>query len=104
MELDQWVAPGSLLSLGRTEGLILAGSVLFYLVSPRGLERIAIQSLVSGFFTADAVNDVILRTTGSNLLATEFSWVAAAMLPMMAFMTILDQKTAERSASVKRSP
>jgi hypothetical protein len=104
MEVDQLVQPGSLLSLARTEGFILGGSVLLYLLSPRGLERIALQSLVAGFLSADAVNDVILRTTGSNLLATEFSWVAASMLPMMAFMTILDQKTAERGTSVKGRP
>jgi hypothetical protein len=95
VELDQMVHPGSPLSLAKTEVLILTISVLFFLISPRGLERIAIQSLVSGFLTADAVNDVILRTTGNNLLATEFSWAAAATLPMMAFLAILDQKAGE---------
>jgi hypothetical protein len=95
VELDQMVHPGSGFSLAQTEGFILIVSVLFFLISPRGLERIAIQSLVSGFLTADAVNDVVLRATGNNLLATEFSWAAAATLPMMAFLTILDQKMAE---------
>jgi hypothetical protein len=104
VELDQMVRPGSALSLAQTEGFILAVSVLFFLISPRGMERIAIQSLVSGFLTADAVNDVVLRATSNNLLATEFSWAAAATLPMMAFLAILDQKIGDATGHRQGPP
>lgn len=83
VELDSLVQPGHLLSLARTEGLILVASMSLMVLVRSNLQRVALQSLVAGFLTADAINDIVLVTTGSWLLATELAYVMAASIPAL---------------------
>jgi hypothetical protein len=87
IELDPLVQPGSLLSLARTEGIILAVSLVILTMMQESSERMALQGLITGFFTADAVNDIILISTGNSFLAMELAWVTAAAIPAMVGMS-----------------
>lgn len=86
IELDSLVQPGHLLSLARTEGMILLATISLRVLVRSNLQRVALQGLVAGFLTADAVNDIILVTNGSWFLATELAYVTAASIPAMAVL------------------
>lgn len=92
VELDPSAHPGLLSSLGRTECTILLVSFLLLALVRNPTERIALQSLVTGFLTADAVNDLVLFETGSWLLATEFAYVAAASIPTIAVLALVGER------------
>ncbi len=89
VELDPSVQPGSLLSLGMTEGIILAVSVSLFVLIHDAAERTVLLGLVSGFFAADAVNDVVLVSTGSMYLAMELAWITAVAIPSVVGISLL---------------
>lgn len=89
IELDPSVQPGLLLSLARTEGILLIAALVISKSLRSAPERIALQGLVAGFLTADAVNDVVLLATGSTLLAMEFAWVTATTIPTIGALAML---------------
>ena len=97
-ELDTLVQPGLLISLAKTEGIVLLATLVIAVALRHPPERLFFQSLVAGFFAADAVNDVVLFSTGSQLLATEFAWLAAASLPVAAGLLVLRRDRGLRPA------
>lgn len=83
------VQPGSLLSLATTEGVILAVSIVLLVLIRDVAERTVLQGPVSGSFPADAVNDVVLVSTGNLFLAMELAWITAVAMPAMVAIPLL---------------
>ena len=82
------VQPGLLLSLLKTEGVILIASLALAAWVNKTSVRVAFQSLLAGYFAADAVNDVIIVATGNAFLATELGLLVAASLPLLAWSVL----------------
>jgi hypothetical protein len=93
VELNSAVQPGFLSSLVRTEGLVLLASVVIVVFVRKDFERIALQSLVTSLFFADAVNDVFLILTNNLLITAEASYVAAASVPLVMVLRLRRDKT-----------
>ena len=89
VELDPAVQLGSPLSLAMTEGIILVIAIVLWVLVHDASERTVLLGLVSGFFAADAVNDIALVSTGSLLLARELAWVTAVALPSIVVISLL---------------
>ena len=96
VELDPLVQPGLIVSLVKTEGIALIATLALWVGVKHPSERIIFQSLVAGFFAADAVSDGVLFATASQLLATEIAWLAAASMPVAAGLLLLRREKALR--------
>jgi len=83
IELDRLVQPGSLFSLIRTEDSILIGSLVLLALVRNVVERSILQGLILGVLAADAVNDFVLVSTGSWLLAMELALTTAVLIPVL---------------------
>lgn len=83
IELDRLVQPGSLLSLVRTEGLILISSFVLLALVRNVTERIILQGLILGVLAADAVNDIALVCTGNWPFAIETALATAVSIPAL---------------------
>jgi len=89
IELNPSVHPGSFFSLWTTEGAILVNSVILLFIIHDVEVQTALQSLVAGVFGADALNDVILLSTGDRFLAMAMAWSIAASIPTFVCINLL---------------
>jgi len=83
VELDRLVQPGSLLSLLRTEGIILIISFVLLGLVRNVVERTVFQGLILGVLAADAVNDIALVYTGNWPIAIETALATAVSIPAL---------------------
>lgn len=89
VELDRFVQPGSLFSIATSEGAILALSIFLLAMVRNVTERTVLHSLVLGILAADAVNDLVLISTGDWFLSMELAWLTAASIPTMVGLLLL---------------
>ena len=81
VELNLLDRPVSSLSLARSEGLILAASILLLALIRDVDQRTVLHSLVLGVLAADAVNDAALVYAGNWLLALGLAVVILVSIP-----------------------
>jgi len=80
-EVNPLVHPGSLASLGYSEGVIVLVSLaLSILVRDEG-RRCVILAAVVAILTGDVVNDVVFSVTNSQFLAVDISYSLTALIP-----------------------
>lgn len=79
-ELNSLVRPGSIVSLGDTELLVVLCAALILFVAKEDSNRTVLQSMVTGLFLADALHDTILFLT-QNPYAKSLRQSSSASVP-----------------------
>lgn len=82
-EANPNVRPGSLVSLGFSEGLVLLASFILRIISTDREVRIIVQAAVVALLSGDTINDLILVATGSQFFAIASSYTITAIVPAL---------------------
>ena len=80
-EVNPLVHPGSLASLGYSEGLIVSVSVILTFLVRNEAVRSVMLAAVVGVLAGDVLNDIVMTLTNSQFLAVDISYAFTALLP-----------------------
>jgi hypothetical protein len=88
-EANPYVQPGSLLSLARSETIIILGSLLCRLLCKDRMMLNMLQAAIVALLTGDASNDVLLMISGREFLAIVGSYALTAFIPTLVAIKFL---------------
>jgi hypothetical protein len=92
-EVNPLVHPGSLVSLGYSEGIIITVSLLISVLIRDETKRSIVQAAVVALLAGDAMNDVVFTLTGSQYLAVVTSYAFTALIPALAAIRSMQVRT-----------
>jgi hypothetical protein len=82
-EVNPFVHPGSLASLGYSEGIIILISFVLSILILDEAKRSVVLAAVVAVLTGDALNDIVYSLSRSQFLAVDISYAITALVPAL---------------------